>query len=40
MRDCSHAAVVEQPGAVSDALIYYADGLWPEKRNTEPGSKN
>jgi pimeloyl-ACP methyl ester carboxylesterase len=27
--NCSHAAVVEQPDAVSDALIAYARTLWP-----------
>src|SRR5258708_11960073 len=31
IRDCSHAAVVEQPAAISAALIDYADSLWPEK---------
>jgi pimeloyl-ACP methyl ester carboxylesterase len=30
IRDCSHAAVVEQPHAISDALIDYADALWRE----------
>jgi pimeloyl-ACP methyl ester carboxylesterase len=28
IRNCSHAAVVEQPDAVSDALIDYAKALW------------
>jgi pimeloyl-ACP methyl ester carboxylesterase len=32
IRNCSHAAVVEQPDAISDALIAYADGLWPERK--------
>jgi pimeloyl-ACP methyl ester carboxylesterase len=31
IRNCSHAAVVEQPDAISDALIAYADSLWPER---------
>jgi pimeloyl-ACP methyl ester carboxylesterase len=26
--NCSHAAVTEQPDAISDALIAYAQGLW------------
>jgi len=30
IRDCSHAAVAEQPDAISDALIDYADTLWPK----------
>jgi pimeloyl-ACP methyl ester carboxylesterase len=30
IRDCSHAAVVEQPDAISDALIDYANALWPK----------
>jgi len=25
----AHAVVIEQPGAVSDALIAYAHKLWP-----------
>jgi pimeloyl-ACP methyl ester carboxylesterase len=29
IRDCSHAAVAEQPDAISDALIDYATALWP-----------
>jgi pimeloyl-ACP methyl ester carboxylesterase len=29
IRDCSHAAVAEQPDAISDALIDYAAALWP-----------
>jgi pimeloyl-ACP methyl ester carboxylesterase len=29
-RDCSHAAVAEQPQAISDALIDYAIALWPK----------
>jgi pimeloyl-ACP methyl ester carboxylesterase len=28
--DCSHAAVAEQPAAISDALIDYAIALWPK----------
>jgi pimeloyl-ACP methyl ester carboxylesterase len=28
--DCSHAAVAEQPAAISDALIDYANTLWPK----------
>jgi pimeloyl-ACP methyl ester carboxylesterase len=28
--NCSHAAVAEQPDAISDALIAYADTLWPK----------
>jgi pimeloyl-ACP methyl ester carboxylesterase len=30
IRDCSHAAVAEQPDAISDALIDYANSLWPK----------
>jgi pimeloyl-ACP methyl ester carboxylesterase len=30
IRDCSHAAVAEQPQAISDALIDYAAALWPK----------
>jgi pimeloyl-ACP methyl ester carboxylesterase len=30
IRDCSHAAVAEQPDAISDALIEYATALWPK----------
>jgi pimeloyl-ACP methyl ester carboxylesterase len=30
IRNCSHAAVVEQPDAISDALIDYAETLWPK----------
>jgi pimeloyl-ACP methyl ester carboxylesterase len=30
IRDCSHAAVAEQPAAISDALIDYAIALWPK----------
>ena len=30
IRDCSHAAVVEQPDAISGALIAYAAALWPK----------
>jgi pimeloyl-ACP methyl ester carboxylesterase len=30
IRDCSHAAVAEQPQAISDALIDYAIALWPK----------
>jgi pimeloyl-ACP methyl ester carboxylesterase len=29
IHDCSHAAVAEQPDAISDALIDYATALWP-----------
>jgi hypothetical protein len=29
-RDCSHAAVVEQPDAISDALTDCAKTLWPK----------
>ena len=29
LRHCSHAAVAEQPDAISDALIDYAKTLWP-----------
>ena len=29
IRNASHAAVAEQPGAISDALISYAGKLWP-----------
>jgi pimeloyl-ACP methyl ester carboxylesterase len=32
IRDCSHAAVAEQPAAISDALIAYANTLWPKDR--------
>jgi len=28
IRNCSHAAIVEQPDAISDALIAYARALW------------
>jgi pimeloyl-ACP methyl ester carboxylesterase len=31
IRDCSHAAVAEQPDAISDALIDYAAALWPRR---------
>jgi pimeloyl-ACP methyl ester carboxylesterase len=30
IRDCSHAAVAEQPEAISEALIDYALTLWPK----------
>ena len=30
IRNCSHAAVAEQPDAISDALIDYAGTLWPK----------
>jgi pimeloyl-ACP methyl ester carboxylesterase len=30
IRDCSHAAVAEQPQAISDALVDYAIALWPK----------
>jgi pimeloyl-ACP methyl ester carboxylesterase len=30
IRNCSHAAVAEQPDAISDALIGYAATLWPK----------
>ena len=30
--NCSHAAIAEQPDAISDALIDYAKGLWPSGR--------
>jgi pimeloyl-ACP methyl ester carboxylesterase len=30
IRACSHAAVAEQPDAISDALIDYAETLWPK----------
>ena len=30
IRDCSHAAVAEQPDAISGALIEYAAALWPK----------
>jgi pimeloyl-ACP methyl ester carboxylesterase len=30
IRNCSHAAVAEQPGPISDALIDYANTLWPK----------
>jgi pimeloyl-ACP methyl ester carboxylesterase len=30
IRNCSHAAVAEQPDAISDALIDYAVSLWPK----------
>jgi pimeloyl-ACP methyl ester carboxylesterase len=30
IRDCSHAAVAEQPDAISAALIDYSDTLWPK----------
>jgi len=30
IRNCSHAAVAEQPDAISDALIDYANALWPK----------
>jgi pimeloyl-ACP methyl ester carboxylesterase len=30
--NCSHAAIAEQPDAVSDALIDFAKGLWPDRR--------
>jgi pimeloyl-ACP methyl ester carboxylesterase len=29
IRNASHAVIAEQPDAVSDALIGYANGLWP-----------
>jgi pimeloyl-ACP methyl ester carboxylesterase len=29
IRNCSHAAVAERPDVISDALIDYADALWP-----------
>jgi len=31
IRNCSHAAVAEQPDAISDALISYARALWPPR---------
>jgi pimeloyl-ACP methyl ester carboxylesterase len=31
IRNCSHAAVAEQPDVISDALIDYADALWPRR---------
>jgi pimeloyl-ACP methyl ester carboxylesterase len=31
IRNCSHAAIAEQPGVISDALIEYADALWPRR---------
>jgi pimeloyl-ACP methyl ester carboxylesterase len=30
IRDCSHAALAEQPDAISEALIDYANTLWPK----------
>jgi len=30
IRNCSHAAVAEQPDAISEALIDYAHTLWPK----------
>jgi len=30
VRNCSHAAVTEEPDAISDALIDYALALWPK----------
>jgi hypothetical protein len=30
IKSCSHAAMAEQPDAISDALIDYADKLWPK----------
>jgi pimeloyl-ACP methyl ester carboxylesterase len=30
IRNCSHAAAAEQPDAISDALIDYANRLWPK----------
>ena len=30
IKSCSHAAVAEQPDAISDALIDYAGKLWPK----------
>jgi hypothetical protein len=30
MRDCSHAAIAEQPAAVSGAFIDHAKTLWPK----------
>jgi pimeloyl-ACP methyl ester carboxylesterase len=30
IRNCSHAAVAEQPRAISDALIVFARNLWPD----------
>jgi pimeloyl-ACP methyl ester carboxylesterase len=35
IRNCSHAAVAEQPDATSDALIDYAAALWPKGRAPE-----
>jgi pimeloyl-ACP methyl ester carboxylesterase len=35
IRNCSHAAVAEQPDAISDALIDYAVALWPKGRAPE-----
>jgi pimeloyl-ACP methyl ester carboxylesterase len=32
IRNCSHAAVAEQPDAISNALIDYANTLWPKDR--------
>jgi pimeloyl-ACP methyl ester carboxylesterase len=32
IRNCSHAAIVEQPDAIGGAVIDYADGLWPKDR--------
>jgi pimeloyl-ACP methyl ester carboxylesterase len=31
IRNCSHAAVAEQPDVISDALIDYAGALWPQR---------
>jgi pimeloyl-ACP methyl ester carboxylesterase len=33
IRNASHAAIAEQPAAVSDALIAYARKLWPRTRS-------
>jgi pimeloyl-ACP methyl ester carboxylesterase len=30
IRDCSHAAIAEQPAAITGALIDYASTLWPK----------
>jgi pimeloyl-ACP methyl ester carboxylesterase len=30
IRNCSHAAIAEAPDAISDALLEYADTLWPK----------
>jgi pimeloyl-ACP methyl ester carboxylesterase len=30
--NASHAVITEQPAAVSDALVEYARGLWPDER--------